>query len=132
ARSMTALVVWLVTVALAAAAPPEVKDDAGFFSAAAVSQANAGIRVIKQLYKKDVHVETFPAVPANLLEQLKKNKNKTFADWAQSQATKNKIDGIYVLVSKKPEHLEVVVDPATLKKALPPKDRDMLRDLLLR
>src|SRR5437879_3992529 len=102
AGRMTALVVWLVTVALAEAAPPEVKDDAGFFSAAAVSQANNGIRAIKQAYKKDLHVETFAAVPANLSEQLKKNKNKTFADWAQSQATKNKIDGIYVLVCKKP------------------------------
>src|SRR5207245_1509294 len=116
AWSLTPLVIWLLAVELAGAAPPEVSDAAGFFSAAAVSQANTGIQEIKQLYKKDLHVETFKAVPADLAEQLKKDRNKTFATWAENQAVKNKIDGVYVQVCKEPAHLEVYVDNATLKK----------------
>src|SRR5437016_4899430 len=88
------VVVWLVSVELAAAAPPPIKDDGGFFSAAAASEADAGIRAIKQLFNKDLYFETFKTVPANLMEQLKKDKNKTFVDWAQSQAAKNKIEGV--------------------------------------
>src|SRR5262249_33824977 len=107
---VVAALVCLVTARLAGAAPPEVKDDAGFFSAAAVSEANAGIRAIKQAYKKDLHIETFRALPANLAEQFKKDKSKAFLGWAQGQAAKNKIDGVYVLVTKEPAHLEILVD----------------------
>ncbi len=131
AWSLLALAAWLAALEPAPAAPPEVKDDAGFFSSAAVSEANAGIRELKQSFKKDLHVETFQSVPANLAEQFKKDKNKAFLDWAQSQAAKNKIDGVYVLVCKEPAHFEVYVDTTTLKKALTPKDRDKLRDQLL-
>lgn len=125
------LIVGLALIQRASAVPPEVQDDASFFGSAAVSQANTRILEIKRLYKKDLHVETFLAPPANFKDALKKNSNKTFADWAQSQATNGKIDGIYVLICKAPPHLEVVVDNASLKKAFPAKDRDKLRDLLL-
>src|SRR6266404_6041287 len=87
------LVAALALVGRVSALPPEVRDDASFFSPAAVSQANAGILEIKRLYKKDLHVETFPAPPANLKDSFQKNQSKAFADWAQSQATKNKVDG---------------------------------------
>jgi hypothetical protein len=107
-RSLTALAAWLAIVGFAQAAPPEVKDDAGFFSPAAVSQANLRISSIKQLYKKDLHVETFKEVPADLLESLNKDKKKTLTDWAVRQAAKNKVDGIYVHICKEPPHLEVL------------------------
>ncbi len=118
--NVLAIAVWLATVQPTVAAPPEVKDDAEFFSAAAVSEANAGIRALKQSYKKDLHVETFLSVPANLATQLTKDKNKTFLAWAQSQASKNKIDGVYVLICKEPVHLEIIVDNVTLKKSAAP------------
>ena len=78
---MLALAAWLAAAEFAAAAPPEVKDDAGFFSVTAVSEANVGIRALKQSFKKDLHVETFLSVPANLSEQFKKDKNKAFLEW---------------------------------------------------
>ncbi len=126
ARSLAVLVVGLAVCGLVQAAPPEVKDDAGFFTPAAVSQANTNIQNIKRLYKKDLHLETFPEVPAELAEALAKDKKKTLTDWAASQAVKNKVSGIYVLICKDPPHLEVLVDNATIKKAFPAKDRDNL------
>lgn len=128
----TMIVLALIGSAVAADAAPEVRDDAGFFTAAAVSEANTGIRAIKQRYKKDLLVETFLAVPADLKEQLQENKNKTFVDWTQSQAAKNKLAGVYLLICKEPPHLELLVDNASLKKAFPATDRDKLRDLLLK
>jgi uncharacterized membrane protein YgcG len=123
--------VWLTLLGAVSAAPPEVRDAASFFSPAAVNQANAGIQEIKRLYKKDLHVETFPTPPANLKDQFQKNQAKAFVDWAKAQAGKSKIEGVYVLITKTPSHLEVLVDDATLKKAFPAKDRDKLRDVLL-
>ncbi len=131
-RTVVALAaVCLVLAGRVSAAPPEVRDDASFFGPAAVSQANAGIQEIKRLYKKDLHVETFPTPPANLKDSFQKNQNKAFYDWAASQMAKSKIDGIYVLICKTPAHLEVVVDNASLKKSFLLKDRDKLRDALL-
>ncbi len=131
ARNSIALAVSVMFLGFAQAAPPEVVDGGGFFSAAAEADANARIRSIKQLYKKDIHIETFTEVPANLQAALQKDKKKTMTDWAASQAAKNKIDGVYVQICKDPPHLEVLVDNATLKRAFTAKDRDDLRDLLV-
>lgn len=125
------LAVWLASMGFARAAPPEVKDEAGFFSPAAVSQANLRIQNIKQLYRKDLHIETFKGMPADLRDAVAQDKKKALTDWAVRQAAKNKVDGIYVLVCKEPPHLEVLVDNASLKKVFAVKDRDNLRDLLL-
>lgn len=125
------VLVWLAVACRVWAAPPEVRDEASFFSPAAVGQANASIQQMKRLYKKDLHVETFLSPPANLKDQFQKNQNKAFADWAASEAAKDKVDGVYILICKTPPHLEVLVDNASLKKAFLAKDRDKLRDVLL-
>ena len=131
-RKTMATAILLFLIGSAAAAPPEVRDDASFFSPTAVAEANGLIRQLKQRHGKDLQVETFPEVPANLKDQFQKNKNKTFADWAVDQSKKVKVDGVYILICKNPGHLEVLVGDATLKKAFPAKDRDALRDLLLK
>ena len=52
------------------AALADVRDNAGFFSEDAVRQANFDLRDVKQKYGKDLLVETYPAVPAELQSQL--------------------------------------------------------------
>src|SRR5260370_374313 len=110
----------------------QVKDDAGFFSAGAVSQADQAIRQIKQGWNKDVKIETFKSAPADKLEGLDKEaRNRFFADWAKARASTLAVQGIYIHIVKMPGHLEVVVDPGTAKKSYPLAARNALRDLLL-
>src|SRR5438034_7623536 len=45
---------------------PRVEDDAGFFSADAVTKANATIKQIKQDHNIDVMIETFAQIPSEL------------------------------------------------------------------
>src|SRR5947209_20630280 len=98
-KILTVLAGWLL---LSAAAQAQVKDDAGFFSADAVSKANAAIKEIKSTYKKDMQVETFKAIPTNLAAKAKTEGAKFFDAWAQNRAVTLKVDGVYVLICKEP------------------------------
>jgi uncharacterized membrane protein YgcG len=127
-RILSVLAGWLL---LGASAHAQVNDAGGFFSPAGVSQANSAIQGIRQTFKKDVKIETFQAIPANLTGKAKTEGAKFFPDWAEHQAEALKLDGIYVLICKNPSKLEVVVDKTTIKKAFPQANREKLAATLL-
>jgi hypothetical protein len=119
--------------------PPPVKDEAKFFSADALGKANKKVKEIYDKYKKDVVVETFAAVPADLkkkledLEDKKKAKGRAefFGEWAQARSKELGLNGVYVLVCKEPAFLYIHMDADTRKKAFTAKDRDKLRAKLV-
>lgn len=112
-------------LAFASSSSAQVKDDASFFSAAAVAEAKEGIQQIKQTFKKDFVVETYLKAPS------KDFKAKDFEAFAEKRAETLKVDGIYLFIVKEKGHLEVVVDPKTIMKAFPVADRTQMRNLLL-
>ena len=126
------IAVFLGWLFLAGPAMAQVKDNAMFFSAQAVSQADQAIRQIKQGWNKDVKVETFSSAPADKIEGLDaKGRKKFFVAWADDRAKTLAVKGVYIHIVKKPGHLEVVVDDATKAKAIPVADRNAVSDLLL-
>src|SRR5215469_6823444 len=77
---------WLgLTVAASGAnVAPVIKDDGKFFSADAVAKANQKIKKIAQDYNKDLLIETFPEIPADLKKDYKEeNKREFFEKWAR-------------------------------------------------
>jgi len=135
ARVAVSLLVMLAWCGVAAPQTPVVKDDAGMFSAAAVSKASQAVRDIKSQFNKDLSIETFKAIPPSKVADFKKanekQKQKLYDDWAIFRAKTLKIDGVYVHIVKTPGHLEGLVNPATLKQAFTLADRDKLRELWL-
>jgi hypothetical protein len=109
---------WLLTAGSALALTPQVKDDAGFFSADAVKKANAIIRDIENQFKKDLVIETYMTVPAGKIKEAsdKGSRGPFFHDWAVQQAKAAQVQGIYVLVTKTPGHVEVAVGDKTEKE----------------
>src|SRR3954471_24389029 len=98
--------------------PPPVKDDGKFFSKDGLDRADKKIREIYQKYKKDVVVETLAQLPA---EQQKKyqeeeDKDRFFARLALDRGREIGLNGIYVLIVKKPHYLRIHMDPDTQKK----------------
>lgn len=118
-----------------AAAAPEVKDAAEFFSPAAVAKANEAIKEIKLQYHKDLAIDTFKTIPAERNKDAKDLKGEArtqfYKQWVEDQIRAAKLSGIYVLITKDPPHIQVGVTEDTLKKAFPPADRDRLAKLLL-
>ena len=57
--------------------------------------------------------------------------NKMFDQWSIKEAKQQKVNGIYVLISREPAHLQIVVGNDTQKHAFTLKDRDALASLML-
>src|SRR5262249_28716232 len=125
---------WLAVAGAAVAATPGVNDNAGFFKPETVQKADAILREIKNRAQKGGVIETFASVPAGKEDQVKdKAERERFSDeWAKRNARTAQVNGIYVLICKKPGHVEVEVGNETSKRAFPPADRRQLEDILLR
>jgi uncharacterized membrane protein YgcG len=106
--------------------PPPVKDEGKFFSKDTLEKADKKVREIYDLFHKDVVVETYPAIPANLEAKYKElGRKKFFIDWANSRMRELGVNGIYMLITKEPGHLRIEIDDRT-KKEFTPTNRDQL------
>jgi hypothetical protein len=117
----------------AVALDPQVRDDAGFFSPSAIRQANDIIRQIKTVHNKDFMIETYPGIPPEMQGQYSdQNKDQFFQEWNTRRAQQLGVNGVYVLITKEPGHVEVGVGKETRQRAFTLADRDRVRDILLR
>src|SRR5579875_1715920 len=116
------LIGWLgLSTGAFAAVAPVIKDDGKFFSAEAVEKANAQIKKIAQDYDKDLLIETFPTIPADLKKDYQPEKKKEFFEkWARDRAHDNAVNGVYVLICKEPQ-----------KRAFTVRNRNELAKILL-
>ncbi|MBL9128120.1 MAG: TPM domain-containing protein, partial [Verrucomicrobiales bacterium] len=112
-----------------------VRDGAGFFSETAERRAETAIADLKQTAKKDLLVETLARIPSELTQGLpagdKAAMNRFFEKWSVEKAREHKVDGIYVLITKDPSHLQVAVGNETERKAFTQADRKALVDTML-
>jgi len=126
----------LLATGRAAAAVPQVNDAAKFFSSDAIRKADAEIKEIKNRHKLDLVIDTLPAVPAgDEAEASSKDrevKKSFYEKWARRRAEEAGVNGVYVLITKKPEHLIVEVGNRTGKRAFTVADGEKLQSILLR
>lgn len=112
-----------------------VSDRAGMFGAEAVKLANARIMNISQHYKTPVIVETLAKLPGNKSAEVAAmsaaDRRKYISRLAREWAHESRLDGIYVLICRRPGYVQIVVGPETLKKAFSAADRDELLEVLL-
>lgn len=123
-----------VAFPLAAQAPGEVKDQAGFFKLETIKKAN---EAIEALNKKGIRlaIETYPTVPKESIEKVKemdtKAREKFFQEWALKQRVKELGENtILILLTNEPKHLETAVG-SEAKKKFTPDDRKALTDAML-
>ena len=107
-----------------------IHDQGAFFSDAARADASRQITEIGSRFRKDLVIETFATVPegikagVNLQDRLAVN--RMFEEWTIRQARQRRVNGIYILLSKDPAHLQVVVGNETQATLFSLKDRDAL------
>jgi TPM domain len=107
-----------------------IRDNGAFFSEAAKAEASRHINEIGTRFKREVVIETFATIPddvkkgVNLEDRLAVN--RLFEQWTLRQARQQRVNGIYILLSKSPSHLQVVVGDETQRTMFTPKDRDVL------
>jgi uncharacterized protein len=109
---------------------PQVKDDGKFFSAEAVEKANRVIGEIEHQFHRDLVIETFATVPADKVDQVKgmdaKAREEFYHKWALERARSEQLNGVFVLITKEPKHIQAVVGDQTQRKAFTLHDRGRL------
>ena len=112
-----------------------VRDSGDFFSEAAIKEATRKIFEIESQFKKELVVETFADIPEEVQRGVdltdKPALNKMFEQWTVKEAKQSRVNGIYILISKEPAHLQIVVGNDTQNKAFTAKDREKLAGLML-
>lgn len=118
---------WLGLAGPAAAVfPPPVKDDGKFFSKEGLDKANKKIREIYEKYRKDVVVETLTSLTPEQEKKLKEEDSelKFFSRLAVNRERELGVNGVYIVISRKPRFLRVHMDPLTQKTTFKAANRD--------
>ena len=96
-----------------------VRDNGDFFSDTAKKEATRKIAEMEQQYKKDLVVETFTEIPEEIKKGVdltdKAATNRMFDQWTLKEAKQQKVNGIYILISREPAHLQILVGNDTQK-----------------
>src|SRR4051812_45551854 len=123
---LAAVAGWLALPGAAwAVYPPPVKDDGKFFSKDALDKANKKIHEIYQKYKKDVVVETLEKLTPEQQKKYQEEEDKArfFARLALDRGREIGLNGIYIVIVKKPRFLRIHMDSDTQKKDFKASDR---------
>jgi len=110
-------------------------DGGGFFSDAAKAEANRQLVELGVRFKKEVVIETFKAIPAEVSQgvnlQDRAAVNRMFEAWTLQQARQQRVNGIYILLSQEPAHLQVIIGNETQRTLFTTKDRAVLLEVML-
>lgn len=121
----------LLLAVLPAASSSAVRDEAGYFRPETAREATERIEDIRRRSGKGLVVETVAAVPAAREKELNSQGRKEFfVLWAEERAAAAGVEGIYVLICRKPDYIQVYVDPDT-REQVSSRDAENLRKLLV-
>lgn len=110
----------------------EVKDETAMFSSSAIQQADQATRQIKQKYGKEMLVEVFAEIPADLRSQYSADrKDQFFSQWMTRRGQELKINGVYVLICRNPSHLQVDAGRDTKQRAFTAQNVEQLKNILV-
>lgn len=127
-----ALFLLLATAPRAFAASFGVRDDAHFFSQDAISRADSVIKQIEQKHHKDVLIETLPGIPQDQQAALQQEgKTAFFEKWADQRAHDNAVDGVYVLITRNPGHVQAWDGNKTSQRLFTDSERNHLAQQIL-
>ena len=109
----------------------QVRDDAGLFRPGFVKLADEVLDDIHARTNKDLMIETFPTIPDQMRASAQQQDKQGFYDhWMISEARAHNVNGVFILITKDPPHIQVGVGKETREKAFTFKDRDELVDKL--
>jgi hypothetical protein len=130
-------IVLLLAAVSARAATSEVRDNARLFKPETVREADNILRAIKHDHNEEVLIETYSGIPADktaAYERVKDNAEKRtefFAEWGRQRFRAEKVNGLNILITHEPGHVQIEVGNETVHRSFTMENRDHLRDLML-
>jgi uncharacterized membrane protein YgcG len=130
-------IVWLVSLMiagsprLARAGVHQVWDEAHLFKAETLLEVEPILQEIDARFYKDLMIETFASIPDDLKSTYSKQDVATFYDrWSIVEGNAAKVNGVLILITAQPRHLNVYVGLDTRNKAFTLDDRTELVAIL--
>ena len=109
----------------------QVRDDAGLFRPGFVKLADEVLDDIHARTGKDLMIESFPTIPDEMKESAGRQDKQAFYDhWVISEARAHNVNGVFILITRDPPHIQAGVGKETREKAFTFKDRDELVEKL--
>jgi hypothetical protein len=138
------LLLLLTTAFLALSAPggradelpaPDVKDEAGLFTPAAVEKAERLIGEIRTNYHLDLTVDTVKALPPTDHKWLyfwdRRQRNAFLEKWARERAQAAGVNGVFIQICNHPRDVRVVVWPPEREQSFTQADCERVRTFLV-
>ena len=102
-------------------------DEAHFAKHQTIEQIDQILQDIHAHSGKDLMIETFASIPDDLKPNLEKEGKDTFyAKWARTEAFELGVNGVIILITGDPAHLQIEVGNDTQTRAFTIADRDEL------
>jgi uncharacterized membrane protein YgcG len=121
------MVVVIAMAGIASAGIHQVWEEAHFVKVQTVDQIDLVLADIHERFGKDLMIETFASIPDDLKPNVQKDgKEKFYETWTRSEAYQLGVNGVMILITGDPPHLQVEVGSDTQKKAFTLADRDEL------
>jgi uncharacterized membrane protein YgcG len=129
--AMVGLAVMLIAGRPAGAGVHQVWDEAHFLKLQTIDPVDQVLNDIQSRFGKDLMIETFASIPDDLKPNLQKDgKDKFYEGWSVSEGQELGINGLLILITGDPPHIQVTVGLDTRKKAFTLADRDELLEVL--
>lgn len=102
-------------------------DEAHFVKHQTIDQIDQVLQEIHDRSGKDLMIETFASIPDDLKPNLQKDgKDRFYTTWARSEAYQLGVNGVIILITGDPAHLQIEVGNDTQRQAFTIADRDEL------
>lgn len=94
----------------ASLAAAEIRDDANLFTPAVRAAAEARLSQLEKQHRHGIVIETYATVPNGQVDSVKAMspaaKEKFYGDWLKRRAGERKAEGLFILVTKEPGHVQ--------------------------
>ena len=131
------LAAFLLATPPAWAAVPEVRDQTRLFRPETVEQADAILQDIKRVHNQELAIETYSSIPADRQAAWQAESNDPekrtlfFAEWGRERFRALNVNGIYMLITKDPDHLQIEVGNVTVGRAFTMENRDRVDKIMV-
>lgn len=105
----------------------QIWDEAHFVKPQTIEQVDQILEDIHTRFGKDLMIETFPSIPDDYKAKVEKDgKDKFYAGWTRTDAYDLGVNGVMILITGDPGHLQIEVGSQTQGQAFTLADRDEL------
>lgn len=128
---------WLMGWGAVSSQGSEIRDDGKFFSPEVVTKATEDLNRLEKRSRLETRIETYETLPADkqaTFDNLttREERDRLFLRWLQERAKVEGAKGVFILITRKPGHLDVEMSNAIRQRGFGIPQRNEVRDILVK